>query len=77
MEEGKTKAKAQAKATKKYIKSHYEQFNLQFPKGTKVKLSEYAKEHGYSGLTALICELLEKETGISCKLKNALPWMQK
>ena len=72
-----TQSKAQTKATNNYIKSHYEQFNLQLPKGAKNALINYAKNQGYSGLTELICELLEKETGISCKLKNALPWMKK
>lgn len=70
-------SKAQAKATNNYRKSHYEQFNLQLPKGTKAKLSDYAKAHNFQSLTALICYLLEKETGISCKLESGLAWMKK
>lgn len=73
----KNKSKAQAKATNNYRKSHYEQFNLQLPKGTKKQFMEYAKAHNFQSLTALICCLLEKETGISCKLDNGLAWMKK
>ena len=77
MTEKKTKAKAQTKATNNYRNFHYEQFNLQFPKGVKKSLIDYAKNQGFSGLTELICELLEKETGIPCKLNNTLPWLKK
>ena len=70
-------SKAQTKATNNYRKSHYESFLLQFPKGTKAKLSDYAKAHNFQSLTAFICYLLEKETGISCKLDNSLAWIKK
>ena len=70
-------SKAQTKATNNYRKSHYEQFNLQLPKGTKAKLIDYAKAHNFQSLTDLICHLLEKETGISCKLGNGLAWLKK
>lgn len=70
-------SKAQTKATNNYRKSHYEQFNLQLPIGTKTKLIDYAKANNFQSLTALICYLLEKETGISCKLENGLAWIKK
>ena len=70
-------SKAQTKATNNYRKSHYEQFNLQLPKGTKEKLTEYAKAKNFQSLTAFICYLLEKETGIDCQLKNGLAWLKK
>lgn len=70
-------SKAQVKAINNYRKSHYEQFNLQLPIGTKTKLIDYAKANNFQSLTALICYLLERETGISCKLENGLAWTKK
>ncbi len=38
-------SKAQQKATRKYMKNHYDRLEMQVPKGKKEKISTHAIEH--------------------------------
>jgi hypothetical protein len=69
--------KTKAQSIAEYRKKHYAQVNLLLPVNAKADLQSYAKAHNFQSLTALICYCLEKETGISCKLENTLPWLKK
>lgn len=64
-------------ATNRYKDKHYDRIGLLVPKGKKELLKQAASEAGYSSLSAWICSILQKSTGIELALLGELPTLKK
>lgn len=57
-------SKAQIKATNKYNAAVYDRLNIVIPKGRKMAVEAYAKEHGES-INSLVNGFLRSQLGLS------------
>lgn len=58
------KSDAQRQAVQRYNKKNYDQVVLRIKKGTRDRLADYAREHGYkNGVSQLIKEALSEKMG--------------
>lgn len=58
-------SKAQQKAVNKYIAKSYDRLNITIPKGRKLTLDVFCREHGESSVNGLVNRLLRAEMGLS------------
>lgn len=56
--------KAQIRATNKYMAKAYDSLRIVVPKGRKLTVEAYAREHGQS-VNGLVNSLLQREIGLS------------
>lgn len=68
---------AQAAASERYKRGHYDRILLQLPAGSREKLRTAATAAGFSSVNGWIASILEKETGELFTLRGELPYKRK
>lgn len=61
-----------SKYKNKFTKENYDRFSFFMPKGSREKIQEYAKEHGYKSVNNFLQDCVNKsiEENITCKTIN-------